>query len=549
MKTNITHPTIITRSASIILACAIVFAAMPSGAGAVSALFQVPAASVITDAKGPPPSEPAAAGRFMLANEPENNIGAIIEFDLDTVSAGITPLARLRLENLEKLKVKRPGKPAGTERGALHVFAIDGAGRETLAGSTHVKPGGVTNTYTIDVTGAINAMLASPPPGGKKIRLAARLTGKPLYYEVYALSAAKPALEIAPADNWTDDARQCVAPLVSGQMVHRESCLALAETRDQEVTLRLLYPAKKITEVIALGSGQRLQQGRDWILRDGKLVLPAGTQAPVQLTPEFFLTPRKDKDGKVTMVRSAIKLAEGGWYHERQIAVSYEPEKRDWNWPAPISSLNQLPRTKQRLQSRAPLSVILFGDSISEGFNASKKDGLWPYQPAYGELVTRELERVYGGKITFMNHARAGGTSAHATTQVDAQVAWFKPDLVLLAYGMNDRSEQRRADYKANLEKIMDTIRARSPETEFVIITPMLNNPRQPTGLDPVKFIRDEALKIKKPGVAYVDITSTELAMLERKDYLDLSGNGANHPNDFLMRIYAQRILEVLSPQ
>ena len=95
---------------------------------------------------------------------------------------------------------------------------------------------------------------------------------------------------------------------------------------------------------------------------------------------------------------------------------------------------------------------------------------------------------------------------------------------------------------------ISATVRARSPRTEFVVITPMLNNPRQPAGLDPVKFIRDEARKISLPGVAFVDVTSTELAMLERKDYLDLSGNGANHPNDFLMRIYAQRVLEVLAP-
>jgi hypothetical protein len=37
--------------------------------------------------------------------------------------------------------------------------------------------------------------------------------------------------------------------------------------------------------------------------------------------------------------------------------------------------------------------------------------------------------------------------------------------------------------------------------------------------------------------------------MLDRKEYLDTSGNGANHPNDFFQRVYAQRVLEVLSPQ
>ena len=120
---------------------------------------------------------------------------------------------------------------------------------------------------------------------------------------------------------------------------------------------------------------------------------------------------------------------------------------------------------------------------------------------------------------------------------------------MLLAFGMNDRSPERRVAQRDNLEKIIDLVRARSPETEFLVITPMLNNPVQPTGLDPVRFIRDEQLKIARPGVGFVDVTSTHLAMIQRKSYLDLSGNGANHPNDFLLRVYAQRILEVLLPR
>jgi len=113
---------------------------------------------------------------------------------------------------------------------------------------------------------------------------------------------------------------------------------------------------------------------------------------------------------------------------------------------------------------------------------------------------------------------------------------------------MNDRAEKRIGSYRANMESILDTIRATSPETEFLVVTPMLNSPKQASGNDPVKFIRDEALKIQRPGTAFADITTSELDMLKRKDYLDLSGNGANHPNDFLHRIYAQRILEVLIP-
>ena len=76
----------------------------------------------------------------------------------------------------------------------------------------------------------------------------------------------------------------------------------------------------------------------------------------------------------------------------------------------------------------------------------------------------------------------------------------------------------------------------------------MLNNPKQPVGLNPITFIHDEALKVTRPGVAFADVTAAHLELLKHKEYLDLSGNGANHPNDFLHRVYAQRVLEVLIP-
>ncbi len=487
-----------------------------------------------------------AAGRWVLANEPDGAAGVVFDFDLAAVDADFTPQARITLE-LEKLPVKRLGENATVERGAIHVLAVDAEGRETLAGSMHVKPGGTVATYPLVVTDAVNAVLARRP-AERKLRLAIRLAGKPIPFEVYALPATAPSLEIASSANWTDDHDKRVSSVLRGVEVYREACLPLTEDPMQEVELKLLYPVRKVTEMIVLATGEHLQEGRDWVVRDGRVVLPVGSRAPVQVASEFFLVARKDSEGSSTEVRSAVKLMPGSWYHERQIEVSYEPLRRDWTWPKRLSSLEQLPRTQERLRAKLPLLVILFGDSISEGFDASGRNGVWPYQPGYGDLVIRKLRQVYGAPITFMNHARAGGTSAHATTQVDAQVAWFKPDLVLLAYGMNDRSEQRRVAHRENLEKIIDAVRVRSPETEFVIITPMVNNPKQATGLDPVKFIRDEALRIDRPGVALVDMTSTQISLLERKDYLDLSGNGANHPNDFLHRIYAQRVLEVLIP-
>jgi lysophospholipase L1-like esterase len=382
------------------------------------------------------------------------------------------------------------------------------------------------------------------------LQLEVRLEGKPLYYEVYGLSRnARPTLEIATCADWKDDWQARLTPLASGPVVYREACLPLTASRDKEVVLPLLYPAKRIVEVIANATGAKLAEGRDWLLRDGQLVLPPGSGAPIQLEAEFFSAPHKEKNGTTNMLHTAVRLTEGTWYHERQIEVTYEPAARDWALPAPLATLDQLPRLKKMLGAGEPVKLLLFGDSISAGGNASKFQGHWPWQPCYGELVARQLEQRYGSKVQFLNHSRAGATSGYALTQVDSQAAWFKPDLAIIAYGMNDRGDGRREIYRANLEKILDAIRARSPQTEFIVVTPMLNNPKQPTGLGPVQFIRDEALKLARPGVALVDVTTAHLEICKHKNYLDLSGNGANHPNDFLHRLYAQRILEVLAPQ
>lgn len=502
---------------------------------------------------GTPPEGSAQPGLVVFANEPAGGkAGLILEFDLESVPDSFTPSARLQLADVERLKVKRSGQSATSERDIMQIFYRNAKTGETeFAGCQPTKAGGLTNSYTIDVTPAVNDAL-SKPAGQRKLSLELRLEGKPVFFEVYGVAAdgsrPMPGLDIAPSSGWKNDWEKRIEPVMTAAEIYRESCLPLAETAGQEMELKLLYPAKKVTEVLRASTGEKFEQGRDWILRDGKLFIPAGSRIPVQLVAEFFLIERKEKDGTVKKIPSSIKLVPGTWYHERQIEVSYEPSDKPWKFAPPVSSLDQLPRFKKMLAEKRPVTIVLFGDSISAGGDSSSLHGIWPYQPGFGELAVWKLQNVYGNKVTFINTARAGATSDYATKQADAQVGWFKPDLAILAYGMNDRGEDRRAAHKANMEKIMDTIRAASPDTEFLLVTSMLNNPKQSTGLDPIKFIRDEALSIARPGLAFVDITGTHLEMINHKDYLDISGNGANHPNDFLHRIYAQRILEVLIP-
>ena len=48
------------------------------------------------------------------------------------------------------------------------------------------------------------------------------------------------------------------------------------------------------------------------------------------------------------------------------------------------------------------------------------------------------------------------------------------------------------------------------------------------------------------PGIALADMTSIWTEIVARKKYLDLTGNGLNHPNDFGHRLYAGVILATI---
>jgi hypothetical protein len=237
-------------------------------------------------------------------------------------------------------------------------------GPAALVASMPVKPGNAT-TYVLDVTDAVNALLGRLD-GTRTLRLEVRITGKPLPYEVYGLPVAaghtQPTLEVVSEPAWHDDWDERIAPLTTAT-IYREACLPLVEDRAAEAVVQLLYPARRIIEVVCNLTGEKLEAGRDYDLRDGLLVLRAGNPA-IQFAPEFFAVERKGRDGAVTTSRNAIQLMEGTWYQERQLEVTYEPVSRDWNMPTASSSLADLPRTRRLLEAKEPLRLILFGDSI-----------------------------------------------------------------------------------------------------------------------------------------------------------------------------------------
>jgi acyl-CoA thioesterase I len=86
-----------------------------------------------------------------------------------------------------------------------------------------------------------------------------------------------------------------------------------------------------------------------------------------------------------------------------------------------------------------------------------------------------------------------------------------------------------------------------SGAAEFVLVSPMLPNPRWPYPvMERFSAYRDALATLCGDGAALADVTRMWTDLLGRKSVHDLTGNGINHPNDFGHRVYAQVILALL---
>ena len=124
-----------------------------------------------------------------------------------------------------------------------------------------------------------------------------------------------------------------------------------------------------------------------------------------------------------------------------------------------------------------------------------------------------------------------------------------RPDVVILAFGMNDSAGRSAREYQANIEGVVARVRERLPDSEFILVASMLGNPGW-TRLNHQRFpeYRDALAKLRGPGVALADVTTVWTRFLELKQDWDQTGNGVNHPNDFGHRVYAQVITTLLVP-
>ena len=122
------------------------------------------------------------------------------------------------------------------------------------------------------------------------------------------------------------------------------------------------------------------------------------------------------------------------------------------------------------------------------------------------------------------------------------KVADAKPDLVILAFGMN-HGEAAPA-FGATMGELLAAVARGCPDADMILVAPMTCTPRMRPAQHFIGY-RDVLRQMETPTVALADVTTPWLKLLERKPFADLSGNNVNHPNDFGHRVYAHVVCEL----
>lgn len=319
-------------------------------------------------------------------------------------------------------------------------------------------------------------------------------------------------------------------------VVKGETVLWTREKPDGEAVARLLFAPRRILRLYranrteSYDAGQVEFKGRRL---STKLPVPGLLEAELFPATASARTIERHSDG----VRF-VHFSEGHYFHDLQVCVDYETGE-SWDGPVPAGQGGRLARVGKCLREGKSLRLAVLGDSISTGANASGRCDVAPRQPGYARLLADRLGGKAGGGV-LDNFSQGGKTAAWGLGQAEAVIR-ARPDLLVVAFGMNDASEGvSPVAFAETVRSIIDAVRNGSPETDFLVVSGMSPNPEWHLARPGLReTCHAELCGQAGDGVAVGDVRSVWNQVVARKGFWSMTGNGVNHPNDFGHRLYA----------
>ena len=211
------------------------------------------------------------------------------------------------------------------------------------------------------------------------------------------------------------------------------------------------------------------------------------------------------------------------------------------------------------LIANGPINIVAFGDSVTHGAVAS---GEIDYESVYHHRLSKMISAVRNYVPVNVINAGIGGITAKGSLgRLESQVLIHNPDLVIVAFGLNDVNGSLE-DYLSSLRTIFAACIERDIETVF--LTPNMLNTYVAEGTAPVHFdyahktadmqnggrmdeyMTAAAELARSMGVKVADCYAKWREMSKTEDTTALLANHINHPIREMHQLFADEIFKVI---
>jgi lysophospholipase L1-like esterase len=373
-----------------------------------------------------------------------------------------------------------------------------------------------------------------------------------------------------PADNDVTEFNldQYLYPIWEGDISYAEAAFVREDEDGGIAPIKLLYPIDEIISVRSADLKTVYTPGDDYYIDDdGNLQIIPGGKIPVLAYDDYYFPLSQEEHNQNKLGTKLPEAGNFGWGFIRAeigtnkpgmsqwtVAVTYIHEKDSQsvvNMPASKSA--QFANLMTKLEAGQDIKIVSTGDSITDGWSASGSVNIAPFCPRYNILVEQYIKAAYNVNVTQKNVSVSGSNTNGGVSKLN-DICAENPDLVIIAFGMNDGCSMHPDTYISNINKMVATINEKCPNACIVVVGTCLPNPQfawNPGGESALKYHIDyiDYLKNAEPNwkkAAHADVTTANIEMYARKVYQDLAGSNSNHPNDFMHRVYAQVIIQTI---
>ena len=339
------------------------------------------------------------------------------------------------------------------------------------------------------------------------------------------------------------DFKQYLKPFWEGDTIFGETILLVSDN-GHTPDASLFFTPKKILSITSSDMTTEYIEGKDWELKNNKICKIPGSRIPSFADTDFvFQDNRPEESFPAKDGNRYVWYKPGGMLNEHQLLVTYT-HNDVYSPDVGLYGGKRLLSTKQHLKTGSPFTICFYGDSITTGCDCSGNTKIPPFMPDWTKLITLALGQDNHCHIKYVNTAVGGKTSEWGVENAKKRLADYKPQLAVIAFGMNDGTEHISPEqFKKNISGIMETTLEKSKDCEFILVSPSLANPiSRFDGLQREYF--SVLKKCARESDSVIDITALHEEISKRKRFCDTTGNNINHPSDFLTRVYAQAILQ-----